>query len=158
MAKTIFESDVGSVIIGGTDYTGEVREISITAPGRDVTEIRTFGGGCSGFPVPPAGPVSTTITAVMSDADLPFLVGSPTPNDYGAATGTKYPIVYTWVDTSDVSGTAIQFKMSSAWLTNMPSVRQAHDGYVEVQIEAKCLTKEFFPESTSDRATTPLST
>ena len=31
MTKTIFESDVGSVIIGGTDYTGDVREIAISA-------------------------------------------------------------------------------------------------------------------------------
>lgn len=158
MTKTIFESDVGSVVIGGTDYTAEVREVSVTSAGRDVTEVRTFGGGCEGFPVPPTGPISTTITAVMRDADLPFLVGSPTPNDYGAKAGTKYPIVYNWVDTSDVSGTAIQFKMSSAWLTNIPSVRQAHDGYVEIQVEAKCLTKDYYPESTSDRATTPLTT
>jgi len=158
MTKTIFESDVGSVSIGGTDFTGEVREISISAAGRDVTEVRTFGGGCTGFPTPPGGPVSTTITAVMADADLPFLVGSPTPNDYGASTGTKYPIKYTWVDTAEASGAAIQFKMASAWITNIPSVRQAQDGYVEVQIEAKCLTKDFYPESTPNRVTTPLST
>lgn len=158
MTKTIFESDVGSVLIGGTDYTGEVREISISSPGRDVSEIRTFGGNTTGFPTPPGGPVSTTLTVVMADADLPWLVGSPTPNDYGAAAGTKYPVVYTWIDTADVSGAAIQFKMASAWITNMPTVRQAHDGYVEIQLDAKCLTKDFYPESTSDRATTPLST
>lgn len=158
MTKTIFESDVGSVLIGGTDFTGDVREISISASGRDVTEVRTFGGGCQGFSTPPGGPVSTTITAVMKDADLPFLVGSPTFNDYGASTGTKIPIVYRWVDPADSSGAAIQFKMASAWITNMPSVRQASDGYVEIQIEAKCLTKDFYPESTTDRTTTPLST
>lgn len=156
MVKTIFESDVGSVLVGGTDYTGDVREISISAAGRDVTEVRTFGGGCQGFPTPPGGPVSTTITAVLKDTDLPFLVGSPTPNDYGASTGTKYPIIYRWVDTSDATGAGIQFKFASAWITNIPSVRQAQDGYVEVQIEAKCLTKDFYPEYTSNRTTTPL--
>jgi len=153
MTKTIFESDVGSISIGGTDYTGEVREIAITGGGRDVTEVRTFGRNCLGIPTPPGGPISATITAVMADAAIPHLVGSPTPNDYG---NTKYPIVYSWCDDSDASGAAVQIRMASAWITNVPSIRHTTDGYLEVQLEAKCLTKDFYVDSTTDRATTPL--
>lgn len=156
MTADIFASDTGSITIGGTAHAGEVRDISVSAAGRDVTEVRGFGGYCTGFATPPGGPVSTTITAVMKDGVLAHLAGSPTLNDYGANTGIKYPIVYRWFDVTDSSGAALQIRFASAWITNIPSIKNATDNYVELEMEAKCLTKDFHVDYSANRVTTPL--
>ena len=53
MPANLFYAEEGSVTIGGTDFTLEVKEVSVTGGGRDVEAIRCFGNNSMRSPKNP---------------------------------------------------------------------------------------------------------
>lgn len=161
MPANLFFAEEGSVTVTATDYSTEIKEISVTGGGRDVEAVRCFGNA-SYLDEKPQEPFECSLTVIKKDADLAALLLEGTDaSDPRLWSGDSIPrtqtheVIFTWDDTTDVSGPAVRVTMSSAFAVSKELTCNATD-HLEETINFKCLPKNYKEEATADRATSAL--
>ena len=157
MPANLFYAEEGSVTIGGTDFTLEVKEVSVTGGGRDVEAIRCFGNN-SYFDEKPQEPFECSLTVIKKDADLAaMLLEGTDASDPRLWSGDSTPrsqarqIIFTWDDTTAVSGPAVRVTMSSAFAVSKELSLNSTD-HLEETINIKSLAKNYKEEATATKA------
>lgn len=147
MPSNIFYAEEGSITIGGTDYTGEVKDISVTGGTRGMNQIRTFGNNAYADEQP-ADPFEVSFTVVAQDEIFwqQWLGGVAT----GAAPGSAYEttprtrrdLIINLYDLTNSDGPQLQITAFSAYTTGGDFSLNATD-HGEQSPTFTCLTKDF---------------
>lgn len=160
MPTNIFYAEEGSITIGGTDFSAEIKEINVTGGNRDVDQVRTFGNNT--YPdEKPADPIEVSMTVVARDSDFwqLFLGGRAMASGTGSAfeeiPRVRQDIIINLYDLTTVSGAQLQIRADSAYGTQADLTLNATD-HAEQSPTFKCLTKDFIVQATTDRATIPI--
>ena len=156
----LIEADSGSLVIGATDFSTEVREISITGGERGLDLVRTFNGGEYEDFKPVNTPVEVQLTMVTQDTDQwAYVLGGRLAAGTGSAIHisqpTSYKLQYDWYDPSDVSGPQIRFEFGSAYAITTDSRMNTED-FMESTLTFRCAPKNLTFQYTDDRTTTPI--
>ena len=142
---THWVSEEGSITIGGTDYTAEIKDINFSGATREVELIRTFGVNNEYGQENPAEIVEIGFTAVTRDADFwtHFLGGKLTAANVGSSfedyPRTRRDVVFTL---NDNAGKQIQISALSAWGISADATLSI-PGHFEQTATFKCLPKHF---------------
>jgi hypothetical protein len=160
MVKELWHSEEGSITVGGTDFTAEVKEISLSGGERDVEEVRCFGDGNVFAEEKPMTMIEATLTTRKKDVDLAqfWLGGSDASEPYaysGEGVRTRPDIVYTWSDVSDVSGAQLKITMASTFGVSVEKSLDT-DSHLTETLNFKCFGKDYKEEYTTDRVTSPI--
>jgi len=161
MAQTVLiEAESGSLTIGGTDYTTQVKEILVTGGDRDINMVRTHGNGQWEDHVPMT-PLEIQLTCVAMDTDFRAMLmgGKLVSGGEGSAVEswprTPRTLEYNWFDETDVSGAQLKLTFASVYATATEFRLNATD-HAEETVTFKCLPKYFQPNYTENRVTDPV--
>jgi len=161
MPANLFYAEEGSVVVSSTDFSSEVKEISITGGGRDVEAVRCFGNS-SYFDEKPQEPFECSLTTIKKDADLAaMLLEGTDASDPRLWSGDSIPrsqtrsIVFSWADATYSSGPAIRVTMASVFAVSKEMSLNATD-HLEETVNFKCLAKNYKEEATANRVTAAL--
>ena len=161
MPANLFYAEEGSVVVDGTDFSAEVKEISVTGGGRDVEAVRCFGN-TSYFDEKPMEPFECSLTVIKKDADLAAMILEGTDaTDPRLWSGDSIPrkqtrsVIFSWADMTSSAGPAIRVTMASAFMVSKELSLNATD-HLEETVNFKCLAKNYKEEATANRTTYPL--
>ncbi len=162
MAQSVLiEAESGSLTIGGTDYTTEVKEISVTGGERDMNQVRTHGQGQWEDHVPMTN-LEIQLTCVAMDTDFrAMLMGGKLVSSSTGSAVEDYPrtprtLEYNWYDTTESDGAQLRLKFASVYATAVEFRLNATD-HAEETVTFKCLPKYFQADYTENRTTNPIS-
>ena len=159
MPGEIFFAEEGSVSIGGTDFSAEVKDISITGGARGMNQVRTFGNNAYADEQP-ADRFEVSFTMVTRDADLWTHVLGGLLGAGGSAfetiPRTRRDVVFNAYDLTDSSGAQISVDMFSAFATQADFNLNSTD-HGEQTPAFMCLTRDFRARHTANRVTNALS-
>jgi hypothetical protein len=155
MVKSVFYAQDGTVTVGGTDFTTDVTEISITGGARDVEAVRTFGSGSNHYLFEKGQELmECSLTTVKKDHQLAqYLLGGSDGSMPYSITGDQprfavdKAIIYTWTDRYDTAGAQLRITMASVFSISK-EMSNAVDGYLSETISYKCLPKDYTEEYT----------
>ena len=163
MADTgrLFEADSGSLIVDSTDYSTDIKEISISGGERGLDLVRTFNGGEYEDFKPVSSPIEVALTMVTRDTDKWALVlggklTSTTGSAYHINQPTARKLQYDWYDPSDVSGPQIRFEFGSAYAISADAKMNTED-YMEGTLTFRCAPKNVKFQYSDDRVTNAIS-
>lgn len=117
----------GSLVIGSTDYTNQLKEISVGGGDAAVEVLRTMGNGQYVNPQPTA-PFELEITTQKKDTDMAYLqmggkAVAVTGSVIEAVPRTPRTITFTYTDTANAAGEQFKIKALSAWPAGRTGLR-----------------------------------
>lgn len=160
MTKELFFAQEGSVTIGSTNYTQEVKEIRIGGMERPVEQIRTWGQGAF-EQLTPAQIGEMTITTKKEDADIAvYHLGGVAATTNPGSVLEEFPhtpqtVQYDWKDPT-VGSEHLQIKVASAYMTGR-ELSLGTDNHLEEVTNWKFLPKYYKEGFTPDATGSPLS-
>lgn len=143
-----------NVQVTATDYSAEVKNVSISGAEADVSSVYTFGASAEGIQNAETEESNMTMreftgTLVYKDADTALLIGNTVagPSGYtrtrGDTTRTKKAILLTFTD-----GTLrVSCLLNNAYITKIGDISLDAEGHAAQEIAAKCLALDYYEES-----------
>ena len=165
MAVQIWYSDQGTLTFGGTDFTAQVREISVTGGGREIEEVQTFGVDANGRPNSVLygkrmelieaqvtfvfqGYEPTQWWAGGTDSTMPILINGEDPR-------SPLTIIYLFSQGTGANEHQVRLTFTNAYAVSHELSVEA-DGYISQTITFKCDAKNFKFEYTDNASDNPL--
>lgn len=150
----------GSLLIGATDYTQKLKEISVGGGDAPVELIRTAGNG-QYINMQPINAIEIELTTHKIDTDFAYLqYGGAAVSTTGSALEviprTPVTLQYDWYDLQDVSGAQLRIKCASAYPAGRPTLRGNVTDALEETSRFVVPPKYYQENYTSDRATSPI--
>jgi hypothetical protein len=160
MAREIWYAQDGNIWIsgtylpGGSNWTAQVKEISITGGGRDIEGVRCLGSGTNFYVFEKGAEiVEMSLTTVKQTDYLAATImgGSQTYNANAALTLTgdslRYPVtmLYNFHDRFGTNNGNINIKMANAYCTGK-EMSLAVDGHLEETFTFKCAPESYQEE------------
>ncbi len=167
MAKSplIWQAEEGSITVGGTEYTTQVTDITITGLNRDAKIINAFGNQTYMVQTAVSDLIECGFTAIARDlsfADLvagsrAFPLASPKTISGQLLARWQPNIVYTWRDSTDTNGPSVRIAIVSG-LAVTQSWSQNVDGHLEETVTFKADPSKFRMDYTTYATGSPLPT
>lgn len=150
---TGYFADSGSVAVGGTEYKGDVTEISIAGGERDFSVVHTFADEFENRAK--QSPYETTISTVKQDTSLArYVLGGVADTTWpitysGATVNRTYPDVkYSFYENEDGTGSAFRICFSGAYGISK-RIGIAAEEYLTEEVTFKCLAKNYSEQWTA---------
>jgi len=145
-----------------TDYTAEVREISISGGDREVEQILAFGNN-QYLRLSPEGAFETSVTVLKQDVEFAqMLLGGTDTNDPILAVGggtrpASKKVQYTWTESANATGSQLRITFANVMAVSK-ELSLDTEGHLEESVTFRCKAADYREEYTADRSANALPT
>jgi hypothetical protein len=156
----VWRFEEGSLVIGSTDYSSQLKEISIGGGDAPIEIVRTMGN-YQYVNAQPMAPIEIELTTHKLDTDMAKLqfggkAVATTGSVYEVVPRAKTSLTFTYTDTQVAAGEQLKLEALSAWPAGRTGVKGNVNDPLEETTRWIVPTKYYRERYTTNRTASPL--